>query len=1312
MAEIDNLQIKISYDVSESLKNVKKLTDSLRTLSKATEGFSAVKTGGVKNLTTVTRAFAQLAKVDVSGAAKFSNAVQSLSTALQTLVKTTEAFAGGAKADSMKNLSNITRAFARLSKLDMSGAGKLAASARQIGNINWANMFGSFANVNVKKIQNLRQAFSELSKAATEAQRVMRVAQKASAQGGSASAGAGGRAATPPTPVKPPSGRRAQGASVPGQGEAKGVAGAWASVSKVFDACKRSASGLFGTLKKIGSVGSSVVRTIGKGLKGIATGFKQSNAQSGTFLAKLKQIVSRSIIWKGLQAITRGVSEGMKNIARASTEANAAMSELSSMSLYMKNSLGASLYPAIQMIIGALRALVSAVASAMNAINQLLSAIGGKSTFIRAKMYAKDYADELDHAGGSAKKLKYELMGFDEINQFSPDSGGGGGGGSNLDDYESMFETAEIDKAILDAVKMNDFTAIGRAIADKINNALEKVDWKGIQEKARKLASGIATGINGFVDELKPEALAAAINGAITTAFEFVDVVVTKTDTERIGEKIKTTFVRIFQGIEVDKLSVTIGNVFKSAIKFIKGVTLTEDEQKIVGSKIADALNGVAENVPLGELVNSIGGYLAGKLGALEIAADEIDYAQLGETIGEALAGVATHLPELAGKLVGIAAKFAVGLVKAIADYFDTHDISVTDITDAIGRFFESITIDGEVKVTLLKVGLVLGALQLGGLGLKALGKSIASAIGLSGGSIIGVGTSLKLIGTLGMTLTVALTMIQLMKSVKQRDYGAMLTNAVSSAFMAAGIVGTFVAGFGTGAAIFAIGLTIKIGYDLLLEPVGEGIKGAIAGLNGLLSDGNTGLGTSIPKLENGISVSNALGEMSYSDIVDANKKRQLYSSASKGTGIKYTVAQAPMYGGRAVIENAREQFAETHDTAKVASAILDALGGTSKHAQEVVESFPDLSPITDNINAFYASLSEDEAVSDAVDNIRGLVDEYYTLVDGMQQEFPEMDTQQRLEAFDKLLEAYDVMANAINGYSSTTKEQAQVDGLIAASVSDASDSMLEYQDTLASVADSASDTSAAVEQVAEAIDTVPDNTFAPLAVSAAESAQEVEELKQVIIEVPTEKMIKFTANTEDFTVQIDALLERISSIAGDKEVTFNLRNNAAIMSQLASIRGTVNSIPTSKTLRIHVMLTSDAKKFLESLNVLLKSTKITTGQIQAVIATGSVIAKYAQGGFPTSGDLFIANENGKQEMVGRIGNRSAVANQDQIGDAIFQYMDAHDKRSGDDTEALAGAIVRGLKQAGIGAVYLDGRMIANSINRETQRTGKPAITF
>lgn len=97
-------------------------------------------------------------------------------------------------------------------------------------------------------------------------------------------------------------------------------------------------------------------------------------------------------------------------------------------------------------------------------------------------------------------------------------------------------------------------------------------------------------------------------------------------------------------------------------------------------------------------------------------------------------------------------------------------------------------------------------------------------------------------------------------------------------------------------------------------------------------------------------------------------------------------------------------------------------------------------------------------------------------------------------------------------------------------------------------------------------------------------------------------------------------------------------------------------------------------------------------------------ITAHAAGGFPASGSLFIAGERGP-ELVGRIGNKTAVVNDDQISDTLAKQMGGEM-----DEVALASAIVGAMKSAGMGAVYLDGKQLAASINNETRRSGRPAV--
>lgn len=66
------------------------------------------------------------------------------------------------------------------------------------------------------------------------------------------------------------------------------------------------------------------------------------------------------------------------------------------------------------------------------------------------------------------------------------------------------------------------------------------------------------------------------------------------------------------------------------------------------------------------------------------------------------------------------------------------------------------------------------------------------------------------------------------------------------------------------------------------------------------------------------------------------------------------------------------------------------------------------------------------------------------------------------------------------------------------------------------------------------------------------------------------------------------------------------------------------------------------------------------SGQINSPDTWGGLgllaLKKYADGGFPDYGDLFIANERGP-ELVGTIGNRTAVANSSSIETAIYNAV-------------------------------------------------------
>lgn len=119
-------------------------------------------------------------------------------------------------------------------------------------------------------------------------------------------------------------------------------------------------------------------------------------------------------------------------------------------------------------------------------------------------------------------------------------------------------------------------------------------------------------------------------------------------------------------------------------------------------------------------------------------------------------------------------------------------------------------------------------------------------------------------------------------------------------------------------------------------------------------------------------------------------------------------------------------------------------------------------------------------------------------------------------------------------------------------------------------------------------------------------------------------------------------------------------------------------------------------------------------------IGKGSTVAVvpasgFAAGGFPAQGQMFIARESGP-EMVGRIGNRTAVANNDQIIDGVSKgvYM-AVSSAGGMNEDLLYRAFKRALGETDLTAVMDSDRtfkIMQKKAEEYKVRTGKPAFGY
>lgn len=105
--------------------------------------------------------------------------------------------------------------------------------------------------------------------------------------------------------------------------------------------------------------------------------------------------------------------------------------------------------------------------------------------------------------------------------------------------------------------------------------------------------------------------------------------------------------------------------------------------------------------------------------------------------------------------------------------------------------------------------------------------------------------------------------------------------------------------------------------------------------------------------------------------------------------------------------------------------------------------------------------------------------------------------------------------------------------------------------------------------------------------------------------------------------------------------------------------------------------------------------------QSQNKLNKSSAVDEYATGGFPTTGQLFVARESGP-EMVGTIGGRTAVANNSQIEESIAAavyraVVAAQGNSSGNGSIAVD--------------VYLDGKQVESSVRATKQKRGAVLAT-
>lgn len=351
------------------------------------------------------------------------------------------------------------------------------------------------------------------------------------------------------------------------------------------------------------------------------------NLSMGKLVATVGRIVMYRAMRSALSQMISGVTTGVQNLYQwALLTGNQFVSSMDSMASsvqYFQNSVGAAASGLLDAMAPAIEQLINYLVSALNAVNQLIAALTGHSTWRRAVRVQKAFADaaggasdasgdaadaaddaadaadsDADSTKGATKAAEdYQntVLGFDELNKMNaPDDGsepGGGsgkrgkgskgsngkkgnkgkGGSGGSPDYGVMFEDVPIDSWAKDLANTDDWTKLGEDIANALNNWERSIDWDSIDKTAAKWSKRVWTAFNGFVHARDWSLFGYTIARGLNVGLHFIDDIAQHADFTYFGAGIAAALNQAVQTIDWPALGRVMTDGAKTALETLHG---------------------------------------------------------------------------------------------------------------------------------------------------------------------------------------------------------------------------------------------------------------------------------------------------------------------------------------------------------------------------------------------------------------------------------------------------------------------------------------------------------------------------------------------------------------------------------------------------------------------------------------------------------------------------------------------------------------------------------------------------------------------
>lgn len=465
------------------------------------------------------------------------------------------------------------------------------------------------------------------------------------------------------------------------------------------DAMKSAASS---ALSVVGNLAKKGFVAIGKGIKSAVKNlrsFRSESKKSASLingmtrsLTSLKTMLLSRIKRTFISSIIDTAKAGLGDLAKFDSGFDEAMSNI-------KNSTkqaGYNLSVSLGAIISAVEPFVTAIANAMNTalthVNALMSALGGKTTVALAKKQTDSYAKSLDGAANSAKELKNQVYGFDELNKRSNDNTTSASASFETGDIADILTEQESSLAdqIKEAIASGDWYGVGETITSSFNSVFGKVDaWLStvLEPKGKTWATRIGDVLNGMVDGADWSAAGTTIANGLNAITGIYNTFMGRFNFKNLGSSFASSVNGLFDGIKWEQIGQTFGLKWSALINLVSGFVHGVRWGAIgtdVGTGIQSWFDAVDWNALADDAVTGFNGVIAFLVSAITA----IDWLGIGSTLGESLEGMIegidwANVGSLLSEAVLGLLKLALGLLTGI-DWFSLASSLTQGLLDMI----------------------------------------------------------------------------------------------------------------------------------------------------------------------------------------------------------------------------------------------------------------------------------------------------------------------------------------------------------------------------------------------------------------------------------------------------------------------------------------------------------------------------------------------------------------------------------------------------------------------------------------------------